>query len=220
MAYGLIKCDYGHIASREYSRYVDSYGRFDGQCGTQTCQNRRLRVIANYDPSFVQTTIKVAQPAPFATKILTDNNYSLNGTFSNGNYTVYETTTGSAAVFKSYGYRLKTQELMLFTVVKDPIIKKIADANKADKRERKIATPAKSPSPTKYKDFLGEELTIGDWVACATFNYTNLQTGRIVKINEKSVSLRTAKHSKSISKSSAQIVKLSKERAVLLSLEM
>jgi len=164
--------------------------------------------------------MRVAQPAPFAIQLLTADNYLPNGELSNGNYTVYATKTGSAAVFKSYGYKKKTQELWLFVAENDPIIKKITEANKADKRAKKLATPPKAAMPTKYKDFLGEELSLGDWVAYATFNYTNLQTGRIVKINEKSVSLRTGKHSKSISKSSAQIIKLSKERAVLLSLEM
>ena len=70
------------------------------------------------------------------------------------------------------------------------------------------------------KDFLGEELTVGDWIAFASFEYTNLQSGKITKINEKTVSIKPHNGKKTLTKSSSQITKLSKERAVLLSLEM
>ena len=67
---------------------------------------------------------------------------------------------------------------------------------------------------------MGDEVTIGDWVAYSAHEYTNLQVGRITKFNKNSVTLKNKSGKMVIGKTPNQIIKISKERAVLLMLEM
>jgi len=236
MAFGLLRCPYRHTFSSEYTAYVmrGSWNQLETTRYTcPKCKTTKLYLITNYDPTFTVTNLvsgtfgdvrysRLANLLSFKEdsirKLLVANNYVVSPD-SNDSTVIYAHPAGNKVIFVIEEGR-KTQNVIILSPEKDEIIAKVIEANKADKRARKTIAPPKPVLPTKYKDFLGEELTIGDWVAYATFNYTNLQVGRITKINEKSVSLSTGKRSKSISKNSAQIVKLSKERAVLLSLEM
>lgn len=236
ISFGLLRCAYEHVFPMQYTtsilpRYGNRLENNNYEC--PVCKIKNLYLITQYDPSFKITNFIVgtfekidewngidrllSTNEDSIRKLLKAENYSL-ALDSTREHIIYVNPTGNKIVFKIKNGR-KTQPLFVLSPEKDEIIAKIDAANKHDKRIRKSIALPKPIMPTKYKDFLGDELTIGDWVAYAQYNYSNLECGRIVKINEKTVSIKNKENYKSIAKSSSQIIKLSPERAMLLSLE-
>jgi hypothetical protein len=240
MAYGLVRCGGGcHYFSLEYNAYVitSNWNKLNTEkYACPVCKNTNLFLITNYNPSLILEKVIVGtfgevknyyesveerlkiEPDSIR-KVLDENNFTLSKESSRENI-IYFSPEGYKAIFK-IKHKCKTQDLMLLVPPNHEIIGKIIEANKADKRKKRENTPKKSPLPTVVHDFLGDDITIGDWVAYSSMDYTDLRVGKITKLNEKNTVTILTKQGKTVSgKNLHQIIKISKERAVLLMLEM
>jgi hypothetical protein len=140
---------------------------------------------------------------------------------SNDGHLVYISPEGYKAVFRGMSRHRKTHTLILITLPKHGLIKKIDVANKKDKKVKQAANPSQSKidRPDFVRDFLGSKLVVGDWIA---YTYgTILGTGKIIRFTNKTVSIMPHGGKKIVSgKSFKQIVKLPNEQAMLLQLSV
>jgi hypothetical protein len=171
MAYGLVKCACGHITSLEYNAYINKsyWNKIDSQrylC--PICKSTTLYLITTYDPSLIVEKITVRtfgeikdyyssveenlkKEPDSIRKLLTENYFKVSNE-SSKDYIIYYSPDEYKAIFK-LKHKCKTQDLILLVPPNYEILKKIVEANKADKRLRKEKAPKKAPLPTTYKDF-------------------------------------------------------------------
>jgi hypothetical protein len=106
----------------------------------------------------------------------------------------------------------------------DPLIKKIIDAIKEDKRIKKEFVPPTKPIIESIKDAIGYDVTVGDWVA--HWSTKSLGFGKVKSIESFSIygredigiKVQRYKQTSQI-KTSDQFVLISPEKSMLLELE-
>ena len=223
--HGLFKCHWGCVVVGDVDAFVRGRNIMDGyktKCPNNKCSCTTVHLITLLDPTLVETNITVPSDSGDLKRIkdiLVVNEYVFSDKDSSENWKIFEHPTGPKIVFNQTNYGRKTQKLKIFTQDNDPIIKQIIEVNKANKREKKANAIKKPLLPTSQQDFLGDTITIGDWVAFSSMSYTNLRVGKITKINQKSVTLLDKNGKRVTGKALTQIIKIPEQRALLLALE-
>jgi hypothetical protein len=233
----LAKCYYGHYVPLDFN----GYGYIDGRTELHqtepkipcpTCASSKYPPamtkfygITPYDKTFSFNEFKILRHSNYFSTMqdfLESKGFTLDTSCKNRNEMVYLSPEGFKAVFVGKGSSFQTETLYLLVPEKHSLIKEVDTTNKANKRAKKDATPAKPKViiPETMQDAAGSEIKIGDWVAYSSQDYTDLKFGQIVKFNPKSVSIRK-KGSKSVisGKSTSSVIKIPDEQAMLMLLE-
>jgi hypothetical protein len=124
---------------------------------------------------------------------------------------------GITAIFATRNDR-KTQDLILCAPTDHPLFNQLKnEVSIANKLKRANAAPPK-PKVKNQFDIFSDSVIVNDWVAFVQDN--RLKIGKIIKINEKSVTIVDIQSKrKFIGKIPSQIIKLTKDKALLMMLE-